>query len=496
MARNNSVRIDDFEVEASERDLVDCSGLGIVMRFMDRQGFFKLCDQRLPASSSNSGYLASVYVKTLFALCLLYPDSSAPLSRIDDFRGSRAIRLMLGVKEIPTAKSVGDWLRRMANCEVQGKGADGQWTVGGYANGLARMQDLHYEIATTTLREMRPVLSSMLDFDACGIEGEKKCDRKMYSGEKGTMSYLAFVDDVCLMAELEPGNHSPSDNISKRVASCFDICDFTGTRMLQFRSDSAAFESAVINDCVARGITYYIRADNDSAVSKAYATVDDWRLWEVRSSKKRSGLQELGTAVHCMGNTRQAFTLVAKRELIPNVAGKDSIQLPLGKLESTDYRYFSIATNELVTSDLSDGSGYATPDMVVETYNKRGNSENRIKELVSDAQAGRLPTSELDANRIYFYIMACLHNLLALFKHKCLDPKSRKLRLPTVVRTFLKTPAKVTFHARTLMLHLPLYKKRLADVYQRILNRISTLPRLFHKGRRAVPFHELVFRRQ
>lgn len=137
MARNNSVRIDDFEVEASERDLVDCSGLGIVMRFMDRQGFFKLCDQRLPASSSNSGYRPSVYVKTLFALCLLYPDSSAPLSRIDDFRGSRAIRLMLGVKEIPTAKSVGDWLRRMANCEVQGKGADGQWTVGGYANGLA-----------------------------------------------------------------------------------------------------------------------------------------------------------------------------------------------------------------------------------------------------------------------------------------------------------------------------------------------------------------------
>lgn len=496
MARNNSVRIDRLVVKACEKDLVDSGGLAIVMKFLEMLGVFKLCDQRLPSSSSNSGYEPSVYVKTLFALCLLYPDAKAPLERIDDFRDSRAVRRMLGLKKIPTAKSVGDWLRRMANREVEARLGDDRWLLRGYPDGLTRMQDLHYEIATMVLKEMRPVLSGMLDFDACAIAGEKTCDVKMYTGEKGTMSYLSFVEGICLMAELEPGNHSPSDNICRRVASCVDICKAAGIRVLQFRSDAAAFESAVMNLCVKQGITFYIRADNDEAVRRVYAKIDDWRLWEVRSSKS-SELRELGIGLHCMDHTDEAFILVAKRELVPNVAEKDSAQLPLSKLESTDYRYFSIATNELVTSDPAEDIGWATPAMVVETYNKRADSaENRIKDLVSDAQGGRLPTSDLAANRVYFYIMACLHNLLALFKHRCFDPECRKMRLPTLVRKFLKVAAKVTFHARALTLCLPAYMEHLADTYQRILDMISILPRLFHKGRRVIAFHKLVFRRE
>jgi len=493
MARNNAVRIDKFVVEASEKDLVDSAGLGIGMRFIECLGFFRLCDQRLPVSDSNSGYSPSVYMKTLFALCLLHPDSAAPLERIDDFRKSRAVRRMLGLKEIPTAKSVGDWLRRMAYSEILGRREDGSCIVGGYRHGLSGMQNLHYETATTALKRTRSAQPSLLDFDACAIHGEKKCDRKMYDGERGTMSYLAFVEDICLMAELESGNHSPSDNISQRVASCLAICEVAGIPILQFRSDAAAFESKVINHCCEKGITFYIRADNDSAVSEACANIDDWGYWEVRSSKSNA-FHELGTAAHCMNKTYEAFMLVAKRVRIPNVGGDNSPQLPLSNLEPS-YRYFSVATNAMVTTEPSDGSGYATPNQIVETYNKRGNCENRIKQLVSDTQAGRLPTGDLGANRIYFYIMACLHNLLVLFKNECFDAQYRNLRLPGLIRLFLKIPARVAFHSRALMIRLPVYMKRLTNVYQKILNKISSQRRLFHKGRRAVSFHELVFRR-
>jgi hypothetical protein len=480
--------VDGIDVEACEGDLVETAGLGVVMRFMDGTGFFKCCDRRLPVSVSNSAYAPSTYIKTLFALCILYPDSSAPLERIDDIRQSRAVRRSLRLKEIPTAKSVGDWLRRMANREVMGTREDGLTEYGGYEDGLERMQGVHYETAGKVLKGMKGVLSSMLDFDACAITGSKKCDVRMYTGERGTMSYLAFIDSICLMAELEAGNHAPADSIDKRVASCFELCNRLGVPILQLRSDSAAYVGEVMNECSRGSITFYIRADNDVAVRRAYGTVDKW-VKPQTSEAQREGY-ELGTTVHCMETTDEAFTLVAKRELVQSAASEESVQCELEGLEKTDYRYFSVATNEVV-----DEAG-ATPEMIVATYNKRGNMENRIKQLVSDAQAGRLPTSDLDANRIYFYIMACLHNLIELFKYKCLDVEHQRARLPTLVRLLLRVPAVVVFHSRRLYLRLPIYRKEIARVYQEVLRKISALRVMFSKTDRLLSFAQIIFRRE
>lgn len=495
MARNN-LRVDGICVEACEGDLVDTAGLAIVMRFMAKTGFFKQCDNQLPVSVSNSAYPPSTYMKTLFALCILYPDSRAPLDRINDIRQSRALRRILGVKEIPTAKSVGDWLRRMANREV-GMSADNEPQYGGYKHGLKQMQGLHCELAGKALIEMKRVVSNMLDFDACAIIGSKKCDVRMYTGESGTMSYLAFIDSICLMAELEPGNHSPADSIDKRVASCIGICRQQGIEILQFRSDSAAYVAEVVNECNRQSITFYIRADNDSGVKSVYGTVDKWRKPNIDREnaapippKSKPAAYELGTTLHCMNKTEKSFTLVAKRELVKKDPSKESGQCELKDLENTDYKYFSVATNEVVDDEA------VTPEMIVATYNKRGNMENRIKQLVSDTQAGRLPTSDLDANRIYFYAMACLHNLIELFKHKCLDIRFWKLRLPTLIRIMLRVPAVVVLHARRLYLRLPVYKKEIASAYEEVLKKISAFNTIFSKNEKQLPFAEIVFRHE
>ena len=49
-----------------------------------------------------------------------------------------------------------------------------------------------------------------------------------------------------------------------------------------------------------------------------------------------------------MDTTNEAFTLVAKRELVEKDASEESGQYELEGLENTDYRHFSIATNEVV----------------------------------------------------------------------------------------------------------------------------------------------------
>lgn len=487
---NNDLRIDGIGVEASEGELVGCAGLAVMIRFVDRIGFFRRCDRVLPFPRSNSGYAPSTYMKTLFALGIVYPDSSAPLERIDDLRKSRGVRRSLGVKKIPTAKSVGDWLRRMAKRELIGSCADGTPQYGGYADGLERMQGLCYELAGKVLMTMKGDLSKMLDFDACAINGSKKCDKKMYTGERGSMSYLAFMDNICVMAELESGNHSPSDSIDKRVASCFKICSRQGVDVVSFRSDSAGYVGEVLNECNRRSATFYIRADNDVAVRSAYGRIDKWQ--KATTDKLGSDAYELATTVHCMGTTDEAFSLVAKRQLVDSDRSQGSGQCELDGLENTDYNYFSVATNEVVDEDSEDVAGL---QRIVETYNKRGNMENRIKQLVTDAQAGRLPTSDLDANRIYFYIMACLHNLTELFKHECLEPDCWKMRLPSLVRVLFQVPAVVAFHARRLRLRLAVYQKRIAQAYRDVLDRISALKTIFSKSEKRLPFARIVFRR-
>ena len=222
----------------------------------------------------------------------------------------------------------------------------------------------------------------------------------------------------------------------------------------------------------------------------AYGTVGKWR--KPKTDKAEDDAYELGTTVHCMATTKEAFTLVAKRELVEKGPSEESGQCELEGLENTDYRYVSVATNEVVSDDSEDA---ATAEMIVATYNKRGNMENRIKQLVTDAQAGRLPTSDLDANRIYFYVMACLHNLMELFKYKCLDLKCQKLRLPTLIRILLRVPAVVVLHARRLYLRLPIYSKEIAAAYEEVLKKISALNTMFSKNEKQLLFAEIIFRR-
>ena len=101
----------------------------------------------------------------------------------------------------------------------------------------------------------------------------------------------------------------------------------------------------------------------------------------------------------------------------------------------------------------------------------------------------------MDANRIYFYAMACLHNLIELFKYKCLDLKCQKLRLPTLIRILLRVPAVVVLHARRLYLRLPIYKKQIAAAYEEVLKKISALNTMFSKNEKQLSFAEIIFRR-
>ena len=139
MARKNRVRCDSIEVIATQDNLLESCGLPILIKYVDRLGFFRAVCRYLPVSQSNSGYGADVYIKALWALKLLFPDVNAPLSRIDEMRKSKAILRALQIKSMPYSGVVGDWLRRIACCERVGTAADKSVILGGYTDGREQM---------------------------------------------------------------------------------------------------------------------------------------------------------------------------------------------------------------------------------------------------------------------------------------------------------------------------------------------------------------------
>jgi hypothetical protein len=492
MPRRNRIRVDSIEIKATQKNVIGGCGLALFMRYLKKAKIFEMINSRLPESSSNSSYDAEVYVKTLWALKMLYPDVNAPLIRIDEMRESKAIKQALMVAEIPCSESVGDWLRRIACCERVGTDAEQRAILGGYEDGLVRARDMFYEVTGEVMKRMASEIGETLDFDASCIFGDKTCDEWMYNEAKGSMSYLSFMGRICTMAELEEGNHAPADNIGRRIAACVEFAKKNGIAVRVIRSDSAGYESEVINGCERAGCKFYVRADMDRAVRAACQRIDDWAEYDVEVSKGKTSRREMGTAVHCMERTKSAFTLVVKREALREK--KDNRQSALPELVETNWKYWCIATNESVKTCKEDEG--LTPAEVEENFNDHCNVENRIKQIKSDAGVGRLPTSELGANRVYVYIMAMLHNLFEMFKYECLPSEYKNKRLSTIMREILLSPGKLVVQGHKMVIDLAVYFRWAVELYEGILKAIKERVRALPRATNRPTFGDVIFHRE
>ncbi len=351
------------------------------------------------------------------------------------------------------------------------------------------MQTLFCDVTGAIAKIVNKEIGDTLDFDASCFLGNKCCDRWMYNDEKGSMSYLGFMGSVCVMAELEYGNHFPSDHISQRVNSCISFSEMWGAKVDTVRSDSAGYQSEVINACEKADKTFYLRARADSAVQDAYARINDWAFYPVEMSKGKTSRHEMGTKVHSMNKTDKAFTLVVKREAKREDVGA---QPKLPRLDGVNWSYWGIATNSKVKVDEWDDG--LTPEQVEEKYNNHADVENRIKQLKSDTGIGRLSTSELGANRVYVYIMALLHNMNELFKFQCLPGSFKSKRLPTIMRELFRVPGKITLSAHKMIVDLPVYMRHLVIVYRDILRIIKQDVRALCISASSLAYAELIFR--
>ncbi len=488
MARNNRRRIDRIVVTADDTTVVGHAGLISFMQWCARRGVFRLAARRLPTPGT-TGYPVEDMLKTLWTALLLRGGREV-LDVINDLRCNSGLVAMLGMEAMPSSTAVADWLRRLAGVELRHDGGARRRT--GWEHGLAQVQNLFYELTAEVLRALRSTLSRTLDFDASVIPERKKYAAWTYEKELGTMGYFGFIDEVCVLAELEPGNHSPNDHIAERTASCVAVCAMAGTPVRKLRSDAAGYAAALLDQCQnpKAPIRFYVRAPHDPAVQATIRAIqgDAWAEQQVRMAHDRHRAAELAETAHAMNNSKHGFRLVVEKRTEEEADTVEDDGL-LVRVPRTVTRYWSVATNDHAASCAE----------VLSFYNQRqGASEQGNDRLKNDVCIGALPCRGehgFDPNRVFAWLCALLHNLAEWYKHDCLPTDDRPLRLPTIVQRDFALAARVTLHESTISLRLANYARAAAAALQHRIDAIRRKIKRLRIPPVAPAFAPLIFRR-
>ena len=135
---------------------------------------------------------------------------------------------------------------------------------------------------------------------------------------------------------------------------------------------------------------------------------------------------------------------------------KERAQLSL--LVGDEYEYFFFVTNTELPSE-----------KVVISYEKRGNSENYIKEAKYDMAVGHLLLKSFWANEAVFQMMMLAYNLFLLFKFDSLSISEYRQQIKTFRLKYIFLAAKIIRTARYVVMKLSA-KYPYKDVYENCLS--------------------------
>ena len=397
-----------IKMEKSEERLTSLGGLVVLEEMAQALGVWKKVDEHLEGPGSGRGYQPSEFVQPL--VWMLHAGGR----RLEDLRELRAEQEVLeelGLGAVPDAGTVGDWLRR------QGEG------------GVANLDRVNRELMQGALEQEGEEL--ILDVDATEIEAEKAEAQWTYNHVKGYMPLVGYVNGLVVGYEFREGNASPGAGILPFAQKC-EAALPEGKR-IYFRSDSAAYQTEVINHHSRPGRTFTITADLDVAVKREIQHLPESAWQAYRTAEGIATDREISETVHTMNGTKQAFRLIVLRWFNPQP----------NLFEAERYCYYAVASNREESA----------PE-VMWKHNGRGNSENCHKELKTGLGMEQMPCGQFEANAMYFGIGVLAYNLAQLLKRQVLPEPYRTVTVATLRWKVYRLAGKLVRHARGLILQI------------------------------------------
>jgi hypothetical protein len=395
-------------LEKSSERLTSLGGLLVVEELARALGVWEEVDGALEGPKSGRGYRPREFVQ---ALVWMLHGGGRRLEDLRELGAEQEVLKELGLKAVPDAGTVGDWLRR------QGK------------RGVKGIDRVNRRLARRALESEAGEIT--LDVDATQIEAEKQEAEWTYQKVKGYMPLLGYADGICVGQEFRAGNMNPGAEVLEFSRECEAV--LPAGRKVYLRSDSAAYQAAVINHYSQPERSFSITADLDAAVKREIQNLPEAAWQAYRTSDDVATDRQIAETVHSMNGTEQAFRLIVLRWANPQP----------NLFESSRYCYHAVATNR--------GEG---AQEVIWKHNQRGQCENWHKELKLDLGMEQMPCGQLEANALYFAIGVLAYNLAQLLKRQVLPEGYGRVTVSTLRWKVYRLAGKLVRHARTWILQV------------------------------------------
>lgn len=458
---------------ATKDKLTAAAGLGTLMELFDSSELKKEFIECLP--KRNSSRSAGSYLLALATMASFIYGHDC-LEDLDEFRGDPSLKSLFGDKTV-AARTIGDYLRDF----------DEEHLIK-LNNFLNRQSRYVIKLFQEHLPDEYKPNELIVDIDSTSHEQHgEKMEGLAYNYKKEWCldSQVSFNQmGLCHGFQLRPGNTKSGVDSEPLIRQSFNDEKTQVQRKFGqkdfFRADSAYCKQDVIKALIELGVQFTITAHDGTTGWKDLLlnTGVHWQPWiyaeeEIQKAElKKTTLPKIEVTRFYWTpswsekqESKLVLPIIVKRTWNKKAEQEEQTSLFYsdGFEHQDPWDYYAVVTNlqldtaldklsaTTTSSDLKKQKFWSIQD-VFQHHQKRGNSENFIKEEKYSYDLKHFPCLKLNANYAYGLLAMVAHNILRWVSVMTKPDKphySKKLR-----RRFISIPAKLVHHARQVYLKM------------------------------------------
>jgi hypothetical protein len=409
------------------------AGIGLLVETGRRSGVTPLADRALPAKRNPKGLTAGQIVESFVVLSALGGECPDDFQKLREDQG---LAVMLGY-QLPPPSTARAWLERFHDPEaVAERPAQGSF-IPRESAALGGLRELNRQTIRAYVRVVKPPNEVTLDVDAHLVESAKKEALRTYEGFRGYQPLLVTwaQTDLVLADQFRDGNVPASKGIAELVDDAHGALPVNPDGwVVRVRSDSAAYEEAILDHWANRGWKFAVSADMSVPLRNEICKLkpEEWQMW---AEEEKGFVREWAEVAYVPKRS------VEKRNLQPYRYLAIRIRSPQGVLfsDGTDVKLFAVVSNDW------DEDGQALLEW---QRGKAGTVEQSNRILKDELAAGVYPSGKFGANAAWLRLQVLTANLLTLLKATALDQEYRRARPKRLRFAIFNQAGRVVNHAR------------------------------------------------
>lgn len=422
-----------------EEEVTAHSGVVLLVETGRRSGVIGRADGVLPSKKNPKGLGQSQMVESFVVLSALGGEC------VEDFQTLRAdsgLEAMVGY-ELPAPSTARSFLDRFHDeVELAKRPAQGSF-IPRESAGLEGLRELVRQSLRAYVSAVSPDRGLTMDVDAHFVPSSKRGALMTYEGFRGYGPLIVTwaETELVLADQFRDGNVPPGKGIAELVDEAYDSLPAHPEGWnVSVRSDSAAYETDVLDHWNERGWRFAVSADMSQQLHAEIGKLapQDWQFW---TEEKNGFVREWAEVPYVPSRQGE------KKDTKPYRYLAVRIRSPQGLLFSDGNR---VKTFAVVSNDW-DTEGQALLEW---QRGKAGTVEHTHHILKDELAAGVYPSGKFGADAAWLRLQVLTANLLVLMKATALDQEYRKARPKRLRFAIFNHVGRVVHHARETFMRL------------------------------------------